>query len=99
MWFTRVSLHNPVLATMVMLALVVLGLVSYQRMQTDQFPNVDFPVVVISTSVTLGPRQKSLKTRSANHRRGRQHHRWSQQRHLPQLRGGVGGDCGIWLVC
>ncbi len=50
MWFTRVSLHNPVLATMVMLALVVLGLVSYQRMQTDQFPNVDFPVVVISTS-------------------------------------------------
>jgi HAE1 family hydrophobic/amphiphilic exporter-1 len=50
MWFTRVSLHNPVLATMVMLALVVLGLVSYQRMQTDQFPNVDFPVVVITTA-------------------------------------------------
>ena len=26
MWFTRVSLKNPVFATMVMLALVVLGL-------------------------------------------------------------------------
>ncbi|OGB55927.1 MAG: nodulation protein NolG [Burkholderiales bacterium RIFOXYD12_FULL_59_19] len=49
MWFTRVSLHNPVFATMVMLALVVLGLFSMQRLQVDQFPNVDFPVVVIST--------------------------------------------------
>jgi len=49
MWFTRVSLHNPVLATMLMLALVVLGLFSMQRLQVDQFPNVDFPVVVIST--------------------------------------------------
>lgn len=49
MWFTRVSLKNPVFATMVMLALVVLGLFSYQRLQVDQFPNVDFPVVVVST--------------------------------------------------
>ncbi len=50
MWFTRVSLKNPVFATMVMLAFVVLGLFSYQRLQVDQFPNVDFPVVVISTT-------------------------------------------------
>jgi HAE1 family hydrophobic/amphiphilic exporter-1 len=49
MWFTRVSLHNPVFATMVMLAIVVLGLFSYQRLQVDQFPNVDFPVVVVTT--------------------------------------------------
>jgi HAE1 family hydrophobic/amphiphilic exporter-1 len=48
MWFTRVSLHNPVFATMVMLAIVVLGLFSYQRLRVDQFPNVDFPVVVIT---------------------------------------------------
>ena len=49
MWFTRISLKNPVFATMVMLAFVVLGLFSYQRLQVDQFPNIDFPVVVIST--------------------------------------------------
>jgi HAE1 family hydrophobic/amphiphilic exporter-1 len=49
MWFTRVSLKNPVFATMVMLAIVVLGLFSYQRLQVDQFPNVDFPVVVVTT--------------------------------------------------
>ena len=48
MWFTQVSLKNPVFAVMVMLAIVVLGLFSYQRMQVDQFPNIDLPVVVIT---------------------------------------------------
>jgi HAE1 family hydrophobic/amphiphilic exporter-1 len=48
MWFTRVSLQNPVFATMVMLAIVVLGLFSYQRLRVDQFPNIDFPVVVVT---------------------------------------------------
>ena len=49
MWFTRISLRNPVFATMVMLAFVVLGAFSLQRLQVDQYPNVDFPVVVITT--------------------------------------------------
>ena len=48
MWFTQVSLKNPVFATMAMLAVVVLGLFSYQRLQVDQFPNIDFPVVVVT---------------------------------------------------
>ena len=48
MWFTRVSIGNPVLATMVMLAFVVLGLFSYQRLAVDQFPDIDFPTVVIT---------------------------------------------------
>jgi hydrophobic/amphiphilic exporter-1 (mainly G- bacteria), HAE1 family len=47
MWFTRVSIGNPVMAVMVMLAFVVLGLFSYQRLSVDQFPNIDFPTVVI----------------------------------------------------
>ena len=49
MWFTRISLKNPVFATMLMLALVVLGLFAFQRLKVDQFPNIDFPVVVVST--------------------------------------------------
>ena len=48
MWFTQVSLKNPVFATMVMLAIVVLGLFSYQRLKVDQFPDIDFPVVVVT---------------------------------------------------
>ncbi len=49
MWFTKISLKNPVFATMLMLAFVVLGLFSYQRLKIDQFPNIDFPVVVVTT--------------------------------------------------
>ncbi len=48
MWFTRVSIKNPVLATMVMLAFVVFGIVAVQRLKVDQFPNVEFPTVVIA---------------------------------------------------
>ena len=47
MWFTRVAIANPVMATMVMLALVVLGGFSYQRLKVDQFPDIDFPTVVV----------------------------------------------------
>lgn len=47
MWFTRISIHNPVLATMVMLALVVLGLFSYQRLKVDQFPDIELPTLAI----------------------------------------------------
>ena len=50
MWFTRVSIANPVFATMLMAGVLVLGLFSYQRLSVDQFPNIDFPVVVVTTS-------------------------------------------------
>lgn len=46
---TRISVDNPVFATMMMVALMVLGLFSYNRLGVDQFPDVDFPLVVIST--------------------------------------------------
>ncbi|PWC98510.1 efflux RND transporter permease subunit [Azospirillum sp. TSO5] len=47
---TRISVDNPVFATMMMVALMVLGLFSYNRLGVDLFPDVDFPVVVVSTS-------------------------------------------------
>jgi len=50
MWFTRISIGNPVLATMMMVAFVVLGLFSYNRLRVDQFPDVTFPVVVVQTA-------------------------------------------------
>ena len=49
MWFTRVAIANPVMAVMVMLAFVVLGLFSSQRLKVDQFPDIDFPTVVVQT--------------------------------------------------
>jgi HAE1 family hydrophobic/amphiphilic exporter-1 len=49
MWFTRVSINNPVFATMMMAALLVLGAFSYSRLPVEQFPDVTFPVVVVQT--------------------------------------------------
>lgn len=49
MWLTRQSLNNPVMVIMIMVAIVVLGLFSYQHLPIEQFPNVDVPIVVINT--------------------------------------------------
>jgi HAE1 family hydrophobic/amphiphilic exporter-1 len=49
MWFTRVSIANPVFAAMMMLAFVVLGAFGIQRLPVDQFPDIDLPVVVVQT--------------------------------------------------
>ena len=49
MWMTRVSIQNPVFATMMMAALLVLGLFSYSRLSVEQFPDVSFPVVLVDT--------------------------------------------------
>jgi len=43
MWITRVSIANPVFATMVMVALCVLGLFSYARLGVEQMPDVSIP--------------------------------------------------------
>ncbi len=49
MWFTRISIQHPVFATMMMVAFVVLGLFSYNRLPVEQFPDVAFPVVIVAT--------------------------------------------------
>nr|WP_313098853.1 efflux RND transporter permease subunit [Moraxella sp. CTOTU48717] len=49
MWLTRVSINNPVFATMIMLALMVIGLLATFRMKVEEFPNIEFPFVVVNT--------------------------------------------------
>ena len=49
MKLTQIAVDNPVFATMMMVALLVLGLFSYRQLGVDQFPNVDFPIVVVTT--------------------------------------------------
>ena len=44
-----VAIRNPVGTTMVMVALVVLGIVSFFRMPVDLFPDVSFPIMAITT--------------------------------------------------
>jgi multidrug efflux pump subunit AcrB len=43
MWITRLSINNPVFATMVMVALCVLGLFSYSKLGVEQMPDISFP--------------------------------------------------------
>jgi len=50
MILTRISVNQPVFATMIMVAIFVIGLFSYQRLPIEQLPDVDFPVVAVVTS-------------------------------------------------
>ena len=50
MFLSDVSIRRPVFATMLMVALVVLGVVSYQRLAIDEYPDVTYPVVVVQTT-------------------------------------------------
>jgi hydrophobe/amphiphile efflux-1 (HAE1) family protein len=53
-----VSIERPVFATMMILALVVLGLFSYVKLNIDQYPDVDFPYVTATTVLPgAGPEQ------------------------------------------
>ena len=46
MFLSDVSIKRPVFATMMMVALVVLGIVAYQRLGIDEYPDVTYPVVI-----------------------------------------------------
>jgi len=50
MWITRVSINNPVFATMVMIGIAVLGLFAYNRLRVEQMPDVSLPFVLVLTS-------------------------------------------------
>jgi hydrophobe/amphiphile efflux-1 (HAE1) family protein len=53
-----VSIERPVFATMMIFALIVLGLFSYFKLNIDQFPDVDFPFVTATTVLPgAGPEQ------------------------------------------
>jgi HAE1 family hydrophobic/amphiphilic exporter-1 len=45
----RIFVERPALTTMIVVALVVLGIYSYGRMPIELMPNVEFPFVVVTT--------------------------------------------------
>ena len=49
MFLSNLSIKRPVFATMMMLALVVLGLFSFRRLGLDNMPDVQFPFVLVQT--------------------------------------------------
>jgi len=56
MWLTRLALKNPVFILMVSLMLIVLGIVSLNKLSVDLFPDITIPVIRIATFYTgAGP--------------------------------------------
>src|SRR5678816_2786541 len=50
MFLSNVSIKQPVFATMMMVALVVLGIVSYKRLAIDEYPDITYPIVIAQTT-------------------------------------------------
>jgi HAE1 family hydrophobic/amphiphilic exporter-1 len=50
MFLTRISVNHPVFATMIMAAILVFGIFSFQRLAIEEFPDIDFPVVAVTVS-------------------------------------------------
>ena len=46
-----VAIRRPVFATMMILALVVIGVFSFHALGLDLFPKVDFPTVTVTTTL------------------------------------------------
>ncbi|MFQ5707545.1 MAG: efflux RND transporter permease subunit, partial [bacterium] len=61
MFLSKVSIKRPVLMTMVIMSFVVIGLYSYFQLAVDLTPDVDFPVVTITT-VYPGAGPKEIET-------------------------------------
>jgi HAE1 family hydrophobic/amphiphilic exporter-1 len=58
----ELCIRRPVFATMLVLLFVVLGAMSYARLGVDLFPNVDFPITSISTTLK-GASVEEVETR------------------------------------
>ena len=48
-WLAAISVKRPVFASVLILALTVIGAFSFTRLGLDRFPKVDFPTVVVTT--------------------------------------------------
>jgi len=49
MFLSRISIKRPVLMTMIIMSFVVIGLYSYLQLAVELTPDVEFPIVTIST--------------------------------------------------
>ena len=50
MWISDFSIRNPVITTVIMLSLVVFGALALLSLDTDEYPNVDPPVIAVSVA-------------------------------------------------
>src|SRR5512134_1809044 len=62
-FFARLAVRRPVLTSMIVVALVILGGFSYFTLGVDLMPNVEFPYVTVSTVYPgAGPVEDAIST-------------------------------------
>jgi HAE1 family hydrophobic/amphiphilic exporter-1 len=49
--FTTLFIKRPVMTTLVMIAILVFGIVSYRQLPVSDLPNVDFPTITVSATL------------------------------------------------
>ena len=69
-WLAAISVKRPVFASVLILALTVVGAFAFTRLGLDRFPKVDFPTVVVTTRCRA-PRPKRSRPRSPTRSRKR----------------------------
>ena len=48
-WLAALCVRRPVFASVLILSLTVIGIFSFAQLGIDQFPSVDFPVILVTT--------------------------------------------------
>lgn len=60
-WLASICVRQPVLTWVLMLIVLVFGLVGYGSLGVDFFPNIDIPVVLVTTTLTGPPPKRSRR--------------------------------------
>ncbi len=48
-WLAAICVRRPIFATVLILLIVVIGAAGYMKLGVDRFPNVDLPIVSVTT--------------------------------------------------
>ncbi|MFT5696777.1 MAG: HAE1 family hydrophobic/amphiphilic exporter-1, partial [Myxococcota bacterium] len=51
MSLSDISIERPILTWMMILALIVFGVLGYNRLGVDQYPNMEFPILTVSSTL------------------------------------------------
>ncbi len=65
-WLAALCVRRPVFASVLILSLTVIGVFSFVQLGIDQFPNVDFPAIVVTTRLP-GAAPEQVETEISDH--------------------------------
>jgi len=65
-WLAALCVRRPVFASVLILSLTVIGVFSFAQLGIDQFPNVDFPAIVVTTRLP-GAAPEQVETEISDH--------------------------------